>query len=177
MPELYNALKIWPRSQRSLIAVQALADAFHASHEQRYKTYEIPKSNGKFRLISEPQENLKVIQRRLARLFSYLYENKLKNLEKTQKGFRRCAHGFLPKKNISTNAKLHVDKSWLLNWTLGFLSQFREKEFAKKVPRVGTLIWTAGEDWLFPLNGSILIKLYVLENLTVQNTKDCHNGA
>ena len=112
--------------------------AFHASHEQRYKTYEIPKSNGKFRLISEPQENLKVIQRRLARLFSCLCENKLKNLEKTQKGFGKCAHGFLPKKNISTNAKLHVDKSWLLN--LDFKISFpvsRKKNFPKGTEDLG----------------------------------------
>lgn len=101
---------------------------------ERYRHYSIPKSNGKVRKISEPIGNLKIIQKRLSKLFAFLYENQLRHLENHQRGFKRNAHGFLICKSIVTNAKLHVGKSWVLNLDFAdFFPSFNEKRIYFKV--------------------------------------------
>ena len=68
-----------------------------------YRTYYIPKGkSGKFRKISEPNETLKKWQNQI---LPTLY--KIKPHE--------CNHGFMPNKNIATNAKPHVKKEYVLS--------------------------------------------------------------
>ena len=89
--------------------------AFKPKDEYRYKTFEIPKSNGGVRTISEPLPFLKLIQKRLSKLFNILYLDKLEEQEGKKKIIKRCSHGFEKGKNIKTNAELHVNKPWVLN--------------------------------------------------------------
>ena len=68
-----------------------------------YRTYRIPKGkSGKFRKISEPNEELKAWQL-----------GALKKLYKVKPHL--VNHGFVPSKSIATNAKPHVGKTNVLS--------------------------------------------------------------
>lgn len=77
----------------------------------QYKTYRIPKKNGKFRLIEDPEKKLKTIQRTL--------NNHLQAWYHTVKP--AAVHGFCISANdedpigIISNAKAHLGKPYLLN--------------------------------------------------------------
>ena len=109
----------------------------------RYRTFEIPKSNGKKRKISEPVPFLKLVQRRIAKMLDELYEEKLVSKESRGIGFKRCAHGFVSGKSIKSNAEMHVRKEWVLNVDL--------KDFFPSItgPRVYGLL----EDWKREIEG------------------------
>ena len=77
--------------------------AFLKPDSQRYKHFAVPKSNGGLRIISEPIEPLKEIQRLLLNIFTRSYAP----LE--------SSHGFIAERSILTNAKSHVRKSWVFN--------------------------------------------------------------
>jgi len=77
----------------------------------QYKTYRIPKKNGKFRLIEDPEKKLKTIQRTLNNyLQAWYYTIK-----------PPAVHGFCIAANnedavgIVSNAKAHLGKPYLLN--------------------------------------------------------------
>jgi RNA-directed DNA polymerase len=75
----------------------------HGNTLQEYKYFEIPKKSGGFRKISAPSHSLKLIQRAIADVLTELYRP------------LPCVHGFVPDRNIVTNASLHTNKKYILN--------------------------------------------------------------
>ena len=82
----------------------------------RYKQFTIPKASGGERKIMAPIPQLKLAQRRLAKLL----QNCLKEIEKKQGIHKNYAlsHGFKPELSIATNARNHVNRRWVLNMDL-----------------------------------------------------------
>ena len=70
---------------------------------QRYRIYMIRKASGGLRMISEPIKELKSLQRRLLDLLMSKHEP------------LDCSHGFIPGRNIVTNAESHARKNWVFN--------------------------------------------------------------
>ncbi|MBE9203639.1 RNA-directed DNA polymerase [Synechocystis salina LEGE 06099] len=79
---------------------------YHVSEDKKYKTFTLPKKTGGERTISTPVSALKIIQWKLNQLLTAVYEVK------------PSAHGFVPGKNIVTNAKAHAGKRFVLNLDL-----------------------------------------------------------
>lgn len=80
-----------------------------------YKTFTIPKKNGKFRLIEQPNEYLKIIQKIIKKGIVYsCMENASGNCMSEYKE-SDVAHGFLKGRSIVTNAKNHVNKAFIIN--------------------------------------------------------------
>ena len=79
---------------------------YHVPAEQKYKTFTLPKKTGGERTISTPASALKIIQWKLNQVLTAVYEVK------------PSAHGFVPGKNIVTNAKAHAGKRFVLNLDL-----------------------------------------------------------
>lgn len=110
-----------------------------------YKTFEIPKKNGDFRIIHAPKDNLKWIQRKLNnKLFEihldYLEGNNIKSI---------ISHGFEKGKSIITNASVHKHKKYLLNIDIadffpsfnfgrvrGYFHKSKEFNFSKEVSTI-----------------------------------------
>lgn len=67
-----------------------------------YKIYKIKKSNGKFRTITAPNDNLKFFQKNI---MLYLSQFSIHN----------SAHGFVSGRSIATNALPHIKKKFVLN--------------------------------------------------------------
>ncbi len=74
--------------------------------DRRYEKMEIVKKSGKLRDIASPVRGLKYIQRNLSAALSYGYR---------QKG---CVHGFVPQRSILTNARVHVNRRYVINLDL-----------------------------------------------------------
>ena len=76
-----------------------------------YKQFQIPKKDGIMRIICAPNDELKVIQRKLANeLWKYhLYYMEKKNIESN------ISHGFVKGRSILTNANIHVNKKYIVN--------------------------------------------------------------
>ena len=76
-----------------------------------YKQFQIPKKDGTMRIICAPNDELKVIQRKLANeLWKYhLYYMEKKNIESN------ISHGFVKGRSILTNANIHVNKKYIVN--------------------------------------------------------------
>ena len=74
--------------------------------DRRYEKMEIVKKSGKLRNIASPVRGLKYIQRNLSAALSYGYR---------QKG---CVHGFVPQRSILTNARVHVNRRYVINLDL-----------------------------------------------------------
>ena len=74
--------------------------------ESWYYIFPISKGNQKKRWISAPKKELKHIQNVF--LNGFLYKAKAHN----------CAHGFVPKRSIVTNARPHVQKKWVANFDI-----------------------------------------------------------
>lgn len=79
---------------------------YHVPTDKKYKTFTLPKKTGGERTISTPISALKIIQWKLNQLLTAAYEVK------------PSAHGFVPGKNIVTNAKAHAGKRFVLNLDL-----------------------------------------------------------
>ena len=77
--------------------------AWELADARRYKQFAIPKSNGGLRIISEPIDSLKEVQRLLLLILERSYEP-LGN-----------SHGFISRRSILTNANPHVRKPWVFN--------------------------------------------------------------
>ena len=67
-----------------------------------YRTYRIPKRNGKYRVIREPNPELKAMQWAIA--------EKLNTIP-----LMDCVHGFVLGRDIVSNAKCHQQKRYVLN--------------------------------------------------------------
>lgn len=76
-----------------------------------YKSFEIPKKSGELRCINAPTGDLKKIQSKLAdALWGFQ-----KYLVKSKKISTNISHGFEKGKGIITNAKIHVNKRYIVN--------------------------------------------------------------
>lgn len=80
----------------------------------KYKSFTIPKKNGKYRDISAPNAKLKFIQSRLSRLLYQCYFD-IHGVPEHPK--RILSHGFQKSRNLSiyTNANRHVGKKFVFN--------------------------------------------------------------
>lgn len=76
-----------------------------------YKTFQIPKKSGGTRTIHAPNNDLKPILRTLATKLS----NYQQQIWKDEKISPNIAHGFTKNKSILTNAKVHINKKYILN--------------------------------------------------------------
>jgi retron-type reverse transcriptase len=93
-----------------------------------YHHFAIAKGNGKARLISAPDSNLKHIQRKIARLLGQIYSP------------RNPVHGFVNDRSVKTNAEAHLRRSFVLNIDLkDFFPSITEK-------RVYGVLWAIGVD-------------------------------
>ena len=113
--------------------------------ENSYISFEIPKKNGKNRVIYTPNDKLKWIQRNLS---EKLYEIHTKYI--TEKGIKtNVSHGFEKDKSIITNAYRHKNKKYLLNIDIsdffssfnfgrvqGYFYKSREFMFSKEVATI-----------------------------------------
>lgn len=80
----------------------------------KYTSFEIPKRSGGTRTIHAPIPQLKLAQRRLAKLL----EDCLTEIETTLGVKNRLAHGFRKKHSILTNASVHRGQRFVLNFDL-----------------------------------------------------------
>jgi len=101
--ELADYIKV-PRQKLSYIL-------YVKGTENLYKSFEIPKKSGGVRHIHAPEEELKQIQSKLAKV---LYEYELK-IEKNNGKKWNIAHAFVKGKGCFTNAKIHRNKRILVN--------------------------------------------------------------
>lgn len=110
-----------------------------------YESFEIPKKNGKPRIINAPQKELKEIQKKLAEKLweyheTYLEENNI---------FLNVSHAFEKNKSIISNAVMHKKKKFVLNVDLedffqsfhfgrvrGFFNKSREFLFSEEAATV-----------------------------------------
>ena len=76
---------------------------YKLSEDDKYSTFSVQKRNGGVREISAPVAGLKSIQRKLAEALLEVYPG------------RSCVHGFVPKKNIKSNASSHCHRKWIVN--------------------------------------------------------------
>ena len=76
-----------------------------------YTSFEIPKKSGGVRTINAPNAELKTILRKLAsRLDNYQQQ-----IWKDNNISPNISHGFVKKKSILSNAKIHIKKRYVLN--------------------------------------------------------------
>ena len=101
--ELADYIKV-PRQKLSYIL-------YVKGTENLYKSFEIPKKSGGVRHIHAPEEELKQIQSKLAKV---LYEYALKIAKNNGKKWN-IAHAFVKGKGCFTNAKIHRNKRILVN--------------------------------------------------------------
>ena len=84
--------------------------------KEKYRTFNIPKKNGGERCIQAPHPKLKKLQERIKNV---LY-NCCNELEKSQTDKKRknLSHGFKKKYSIHTNANIHKNKRYVLNFDI-----------------------------------------------------------
>lgn len=68
-----------------------------------YSHFNISKRSGKVRLISAPDYRLKMLQQKIARSLSDLYNP------------RKSVHGFVPDRSVRSNAESHLRRKFILN--------------------------------------------------------------
>jgi RNA-directed DNA polymerase len=85
--------------------------AFKLPTATKYKTFEIPKRNGKTRTIQAPIDSLKAVQQKL----SMLLQDCVEEINKTTGRKDRVAHGFKRGKSIITNAREHRNRRYVFN--------------------------------------------------------------
>ena len=79
--------------------------------KDKYKSFEIPKKSGGFRIIHSPKDSLKYIQREIATILL----NCIDDIKVTCPNYLRCNHAFEKDKSIVSNANLHERKKFILN--------------------------------------------------------------
>ena len=85
-----------------------------AKPESFYESFTIPKKNGEDRIIMAPKGTLKSIQTKLShQLVEYRFAVRQKELEKSN-----ISHGFERERSIVTNAQIHRNKRYVLNFDL-----------------------------------------------------------
>lgn len=106
------------------------------SQQPKYKVYEIPKKNGQYRLIEDPEINLKKVLRKLNDFLQAVYFTKRPD----------CVHGFCisadkeENRTILSNAQKHIGKPYMLNIDLKdffhtITIQLIYEIFSKQFPR------------------------------------------
>lgn len=94
--------------------------------EKMYRSFTLPKGNGKFRTIEAPDNRLKYLQYKIAPLLDQLYR------------VRNPVHGFVSNKSIKTNALAHVRKRFILNIDLkSFFPSITEKRIVGVLKSLG----------------------------------------
>lgn len=71
-----------------------------------YTEFPIAKASGKLRLITAPDNRLKMLQRKLAPLLDQLYR------------IRNPVHGFVPDRSVKSNAEAHISRRYVVNLDL-----------------------------------------------------------
>lgn len=99
---------LYPENYKGKIcSIQKKSVTFYAnpklSTEKRYSEFSIKKKNGGERKIAAPHKSLKLIQSALNLIFSVIYDPK------------EYVTGFVPKKSIVDNAKVHVGRNYVYN--------------------------------------------------------------
>ena len=85
-----------------------------AKPESFYESFTIPKKNGEDRIIMAPKGTLKSIQTKLSKqLVEYRASISQKGQEKSN-----ISHGFEKEKSIITNAQIHRNKRYVINYDL-----------------------------------------------------------
>lgn len=86
-----------------------------------YKSFMIPKKNGKSRVIYAPQDELKIIQKKISQKLCETHSN-----YKEQHSIKSTiSHGYEQERTIITNARNHKNKKYLLNIDISnFFSSF-----------------------------------------------------
>jgi RNA-directed DNA polymerase len=79
--------------------------AYRLPTRAKYTTFQIPKRGGGFREIAAPGQQLRYVQRRLAKILLVLQSPHAKP----------SVHGFTPDKCVRTNAARHQKRAWVLN--------------------------------------------------------------
>ncbi|WP_421535901.1 reverse transcriptase domain-containing protein [Priestia sp. D3YE.R1] len=74
---------------------------------KNYRTFKLKKKSGGERVINAPENNLSIIQKKLAYILSINY-----------KKHHPSSHGFVPNRSIITNASQHTGKKFVLNLDL-----------------------------------------------------------
>ncbi|WP_165358861.1 reverse transcriptase family protein [Spirosoma sordidisoli] len=92
--------------------------------QPRYNTFRVPKKNGTFRLIEDPEPHLKQVQKRLNTYLQCVYY--LRRTPATY-GFQISVDGDNDPRNILTNARRHVGNPWMLN--ADFLDFFHQVNY------------------------------------------------
>ena len=82
--------------------------------DNMYTSFGIPKKNGGERQINAPEKPLKFIQKRLADILS----DYRKNIYDREKINNKISHAFEKEKSFITNAKVHRNKRYVLNFDL-----------------------------------------------------------
>lgn len=80
--------------------------------QPHYKTFRVPKKNGTFRLIEDPEPHLKQVQKRLN---SYLQAVYYLRRTTAAYGFQIAVDDDNDDRNILTNAQRHLGNGWMLN--------------------------------------------------------------
>lgn len=85
-------------------------------HEEKYRSFKIPKKNGGQREILAPTARLKRLQKKLAELLQDCHMAiQESNFEKKK---NTVSHGFLKGSSIKTNARPHVKQKYVFNFDL-----------------------------------------------------------
>ncbi len=71
-----------------------------------YTVFAVPKGGGKQRLITAPDNRLKMLQRKIALLLDQLYR------------VRNPVHGFVQDRSVKSNAEAHIDRRHIVNLDL-----------------------------------------------------------
>lgn len=79
--------------------------------EAKYSSFEVPKKTGGSRAILAPTPQLKLLQRRLAKLLTEC----VKEIQAGKKNYWRSSHGFQPGKTIVSNAEVHRRRRFVFN--------------------------------------------------------------
>ena len=116
-----------------------------------YINFKLPKKTGGFRLISAPMPALKAVQ-------VWILDNILNRV-----GVSDAAHGFLPEKNIVSNARVHVGAKTVVNFDLeNFFPSinykrvkgiFRSLGYSEALATVFALLTTAPETEEIEIDG------------------------
>lgn len=101
--ELADYLKV-PRQKLSYLL-------YALTPEKCYQSFQIPKKSGGTRTITAPNNDLKYVQKMLAKAL-YVYQQEYRKSEKIQ---QKVSHAFEKKKGIITNATIHKNKRYVFN--------------------------------------------------------------
>ncbi len=106
LPVFANIEELAKAMDSNVATLRFLAFDRKTSEVNHYIHFKLPKKTGGFRLISAPKPKLKTAQ-------TWILENILNKVQ-----VHDSAHGFLPEKNIVSNAEIHVGAKLLINFDL-----------------------------------------------------------